>query len=167
MNDKNTKTFYFITAIIGMTVMIHGISLYQRSIIPFKMITFLTLMVTLVTFLFVKKPYQRVYHSGGLFFAFIQSFISFGFIACYLFISLNFYFQNSEVEQLNFEIVKKYKIGTRYWQAAIDINYKDKIKQLVFYSSQKKQIDTSNYVQLTITQGLFGYDVLKKIELRK
>ena len=50
-----------------------------------------TVLVAVIGFFIIQRDYRRTYQNKNLFFPFAQSFISFGFIACYLFMAINYF----------------------------------------------------------------------------
>lgn len=167
MIEKNRKSFYFGTAILGIGLLLFEIYLYRRTFIPFSVPLTITLVFTIVTFLIIKTDYKRVYKNSALFYSFVQSLISFGFIGCFGFMALNYYLEKSDFEIISFPIVSKHTLGTKNPQPAIEINYNGVSKQFVFYTTQRKDVNASDSVLLTVQKGLFGYDIFKTIELTK
>lgn len=96
----------------------------------------------------------------------MQSIFSFGFMTCYGFMALNYYMADMNTEIKNCKILHKHTIGTKQPQPAIEIDYDGIEKQLVFNVGQQTQIDSSNYVSLTVKKGFFGYDIFSEITLK-
>jgi hypothetical protein len=167
--DKNQrhKSFYITIAIIGLILLMLQIGIYQKTIISLKIPFALTLVVAVIGFLIIQRDYRRTYQNKNLFFPFAQSFISFGFIACYLFMASNYFFADNSVEIKAFPILTKYTIGTgSHEQPAIEIDYGGTKKQLVFFNWQQKQLDTSHQVLLTVRKGLLGFAIFSDIQLK-
>lgn len=126
-----------------------------------------TCLVSIITFFIIQNDYRKTYENKNLFFPFAQSFIAFGFIACYLFMALNYYFADSDTVVKAFPILRKHTIGAgRKSQPAVEIDYDGFGKQLVFYTGQKRQVDTSSLVLLTVKKGFFGFDIFTDIHLK-
>lgn len=142
------------------------ISFYQRTIIPLKTLCLVTIFPALIAFFIIKKHYNRTYQLKGFFFPLMQSLLSFGFIACYSFMALNYYLADTNFEVKSCKILNKHTIGTKQQQPAIEVDYNGTEKQLVFYVGQQAQIDSSNYVMLTIRKGFLGYDIFSDITLK-
>lgn len=167
--DKNErhKSFYFVVAVVGLVLLMLEIGIYQKTIISFKIPFVVTLIVALVTFFIIQRDYKRTYQNKSFFFPFAQSVVSFGFIACYLFMAANYYFANNEIATKAFPILTKHAIGTgNSRQPTAEIEYDGTEKQLVFYNGQQQQLDTSKEVVLTIKKGLFGFDIFSDITLK-
>lgn len=167
MATKGREAFYFGTAILGIWLFVLEINLYRKTIIPFTVPFAVTLLFTTVTFFLIRHDYQRTYPRAALFYSFVQSLLSFGFIGCFCFMTLNYYFAKKDVEILSFAIKGKHRIGTKNPQPAIEIDYKGVDKQLVFYTGQQEEVNASDSVLLTVQKGLFGYDIFKDIKLRQ
>lgn len=121
--------------------------------------------VSFVSFLCIKNDYRNTYQRKSLFSPITQSVVSFGFIACYIFISSNFYFAHNEIFLKSCLITYKHTIGSKNPQPAIEIEYEGVEKQLVFYTGQQDEVNKSRYVLLTAREGLWGYDVFYDIKL--
>jgi hypothetical protein len=91
---------------------------------------------------------------------------SFGFMACYIFMASNFYFADNDIVLKSCSISYKHTIGTKIQEPAIEIDYEGIKKQLVFSAPQQNEVDTSQYVLLTVRKGLWGYDVFYDIKLK-
>lgn len=142
------------------------IGIYRKTIIPFKIPLLVALIGSTVGFLIIQRDYRRAYQKNNLLFPIIQSFISFGFIACYLFMTLNYYLADNATQTKSVTILARHTIGTGNGQPAIEIEYEGIKKQLVFYNGQQKQLDTSKQVILTVKKGLFGFIIFSDIQLR-
>jgi len=160
------KSFYFVSAIIGLILIFFEVTLFRRTIISFKIPIIIILFSAFISFFFIRQRYNKTYQKNSFFFPFMQGLLSFGFASCYCFMALNYYFADNNTEQKSCKILNKHTIGTRNPQPAIEIDYDGIEKQLVFYAGQQTQIDTSTYVLLTKRKGLFGYDVFNDIQLK-
>jgi hypothetical protein len=167
MTVKGREAFYFGTAILGIGLLFFEIDLYRRTIIPFIVPLSVTLIFTAITFFIIKADYNKTYNKAALFYSLVQSFISFGFIACFCFMALNYYLAEKDFETASFAIKSKHTIGTKNPQPAIEIDYNGVSKQFVFYTSQQEEVNASDSVLLTVQKGLFGYDIFKNIKLTR
>ena len=167
MAVKGREAFYFGTAILGIGLLFFEITLYRRTLIPFTVPVTVTLVFTAITFFIIKTDYNKTYNKVALFYSFGQSLISFGFIACFCFMALNYYFAEKEFETMSFAIKGKHTIGTKNPQPAIEIDYNGVSKQFIFYTGQQKEVNASDSVLLTVQKGLFGYDIFKNITLTR
>jgi hypothetical protein len=165
--NKRRKTFYLTTLIAGFLLIMLEVGIYRKTMIPLRPIIVVISLTSIFTFLLIKNDYRDIYQKKSFFFPFFQSAVSFGFIACYIFVASNFYFTSSSDPLLrSFPILTKHTIGTRSPQPAIEINYEGIEKQLVFYTEEQNAVDTAKYVLLTIKKGLFGYDIFSDVQLK-
>jgi len=142
------------------------ISFYRRTIVPLRTLFLTIFFPALISFVIIRKDYNRTYQTKGFFFPLMQSILSFGFMTCYGFMALNYYMADTDTEIKPCKILHKYTIGTKQPQPAIEIDYDGIEKQLVFKVGQQTQIDSSNYVVLTVKEGFFGYDIFSEMALR-
>lgn len=160
------KLGYFATAFTGICLMVPEIHLYRKTIIHLTPLTAVMLIPALAIFFLIKAHYKKVYHVKSFFFPFLQSVVSAGFISCYSFLALNYYFADEESGQLQlYTILSKTTIGGRKALPAVEINYHGMEKELVFYAGQKEDVKVAKTVVLTAKKGFFGYDVLGDIKL--
>ena len=164
--EKNHKTFYTVTLIIGLLLLMIEIGIFRQTVIPIKVPFTLTLASTLATFLIIQKDYRKTYKRQSWIFPFLQSLTSIGFMTCYLFMALNYFFAGHVSKMLTLPILSKHTIGTKNSQPAIEIDYLGLKKQLVFSGNESLQVDTATKVYLTVRNGLFGYDIIDKIHLK-
>ena len=165
-NNKGFKIFYFTTLFVGLILMVFEEGIYRKTIISAKEVLVLIFFFSIIFFFVINKNYKITYQIKNSFYPFVQAIVSFGFIACYIFMALNFYLADSKIGIKSFPILSKHNIGSKYPQPAIIINYEGIEKQLVFYIQQQKQVDSSNNVLLTVKKGFFGYDIFSNIILK-
>lgn len=165
MTEMNRKAFYLVTAILGIGLLMVEIDLYRRTLIPFSVPLSITLIFTLITFFIIKDDYKKTYEKSALFYPLLQSLISFGFIACFCFMALNFYLAENDSETFLLSIKSKHTIGTKNRRPVIEVDYNGFSKQFYFYTRQQQKIDASDSVLVTVQKGLFGYDIFKSINL--
>jgi hypothetical protein len=105
--DKNErhKSFYFIAAIVGLALLMLELRIYQKTVIPLKIPFLVTLIVSVITFFIIQRDYRQTYQNRNFFFPIAQSLISFGFIACYLFMAANYYFADRQIQIKTVSIV--------------------------------------------------------------
>jgi hypothetical protein len=164
--ERIHKIFYTTTALLGLLLCTLEVNIYQRTVIPMINIFAVVFPVSVATFFCIKKDYRNTYQRKSLFFPIMQSILSSGFIACYIFMASNFYFAHEEVDLKSCLITYKHTIGTKDPQPAIEIDYEGVEKQLVFYTGQQDEVNKSRYVLLTVRKGFWGYDVFYDIKLK-
>lgn len=159
------KIFYFVTFLTGITLLVFEISIYRvtiiRTIIPVSII----LSVGVLIFLFNKNHFNKINNTRGVFFPLMQNITSWGFIACYLFMSTNYYLSDNELKELKFEIKSKSSMpgpkGRRdERKPLVTIDYFGFKKELVFSYEDTERIENADKVNLTVRKGLLGFDIL-------
>lgn len=68
------------------------------------------LITTAITFFIIRKGYNRIYPNKKLIYPIGQSLISFGFIACYLFMALNYFLADRDIVVKSFPINRTKRI---------------------------------------------------------
>ena len=104
-------------------------------------------------------------------FAVMNYIIGFGFIACSVFMFMNYHFAEKKSNKESYKIVKrtfirggsKYGIGEE--QPVFTINYKGLKKELVFNHQYFEKMNQFRTVELKTRNGLFGFDILEDIKL--
>lgn len=168
---KNLKTRKSVYAIfIGLALMVWEIMLYRKTLIPLYVPVLVITVTGSLTYFLIKNHYKRTYQLDGEFMPVIQSFLSVGFISCFLFMAANYYLADDEnVTKKEFRIVEKSEMSgsrrgfrSRRQQPLIKIHYKGREHNLVFGSGFRKQAKDSDRVELTLKPGLFGFEVIEK-----
>ena len=164
------KTIYFITVLTGAILCIFEIGIYRltmiKTIIPVSIIA----LVGLVTFYFNRGHFRKVYEEHWLIYAIIQNVVSWGFIACYLFMAANYYFSDNNVRHHTFEIKSKsWMSGSRRKRnerkPTVVIDYFGFAKELVFTFEDTESINAAKKINLSVKNGFFGFDVIDHYEI--
>ncbi|MFM2224350.1 MAG: hypothetical protein RJA07_552 [Bacteroidota bacterium] len=159
------KSFYTITFFVGLALGILGTSLFRLTIVPVWIIILVICIATIVAFFIIKKKYLNTYKKSNILYPLGQSLVSFGIMASFCFMALNYYLADKNTETKSFKILHKHSIGTDPSQPALEINYNGASKQLVFQVWQQAKIDNFKFVTLEIKKGFLGYDVISNIRL--
>jgi heme/copper-type cytochrome/quinol oxidase subunit 4 len=167
-NEKYAKwkKYYFIGFIAGLILMIFQIFLFRKTIIPIWIPLTIILTIGTVTFIFNRTHFNRTNNSSGWFFSLLQNICSWGFMFCYLFMSMNYYFADAEQLTSRFEIKSKSSMsGARGYRnerkPLVTIDYFGLEKVLVFSYNDTHKIDKATKVSLTVRKGLLGFDILE------
>lgn len=163
---KKYKAFYYIIGIAGIFLMIFQVDIYRSTIIPVKIPLIVVLFGTVVGFLITYKNYNNTYQTKRLLYPLLQSLCSFGFITCYIFMALNYYCADKEIENRLFAIYDISTMGSKYPKPVFNIDYDGFEKQLVLSNSQLKDVKSTKEVMLIIRKGLFGFDVISDLQLK-
>ncbi|UAB82290.1 hypothetical protein INR76_05890 [Marixanthomonas sp. SCSIO 43207] len=104
-------------------------------------------------------------------YALINYFIGFGFIACSVFMFMNYHFADRKSKKESYKIVERTFIsgGTKYRsgekQPVFTINHKGIKKELVFNHQYFEKMNQYKTVELETRNGLFGFDILENKKL--
>jgi hypothetical protein len=126
-------------------------------------------LVGLIAFIISNQHYKKTYNIKGSFLPLMQSILSWGFIACYLFLALNFYFADKQINECVLPIKSKSSIQGRprsMRQPTIKFDYNKFEKELVFYFSETALVDKSQEIKLQIRKGAFGYEIIDDYKLK-
>jgi hypothetical protein len=170
-NKKYTKwqKFYFISFITGLVLMIFEINLFRRTIIHLWIPVAIILTVGIISFLFNRTHFNLTTHSNGWFFPLLQNIASWGFISCYFFMAMNYYFAKVEQHKATFEIKSKSSMpGSRGHRnkrkPLVTIDYFGFEKELVFTYKDTEKVANATMVMLISRKGLLGFDILESYE---
>jgi hypothetical protein len=154
--------------------MILEIYIYGHTFIDATIPIGITLITALIVYLVDYKNYKKTYNYGNIesfMYAMMHYIIGFGFIVSSLFILSNYYLadQNKKIETFNIievsEIPKGARIGSKE-MPVFTIEYKGKIKDLVFFHEKYEKRNTYKEVTLEISKGFLGFEVIKSKELK-
>jgi hypothetical protein len=164
------KMFYYLTFLTGITLLFLEIFIYRvtiiRTIIPITII----LVVGITAFIFNRNHYKATYNVHGLFFPLMQNIVSWGFIACYLFMATNYYLAHNELKDLKFEIKSKSSMpGPKRRRDErkpfVTIDYFGFKKELVFNYEDTERVENADKINLTVREGLLGFDIVDHYDL--
>ncbi|MFD2562636.1 hypothetical protein [Aquimarina rubra] len=173
MTTKQRKIYYVTILILGLFSMAWQVTLFRNTIIDVSILIGIIIVVGIITFLVDFKNYGKTYKKKGIglyFYSGMQYILSYGFIACSIFIMTNFYMANSEPIKETYEIVKRSSLpGRKYHRderkPTFDINYNGKIKELVFPHKYYEKMEFYTKVELEVRKGYFGFDILENKKL--
>ena len=125
--------------------------------------------VGLLTTFLALDDFQKLFgynrKSTLYFWTFIQSTVSWGFLACSIFMFLNYYLASKNFEKETFEIVERSSLPGRKHhryerKPTFKIIYKDNLKELVFTHKYYDKMDSYQNIELLVKEGFFGFDIL-------
>jgi hypothetical protein len=159
------KVLYFATALTGIMLLVLEISIYRVTIIEATIPISIIFSVGVLTFFINKKHYAMTYNIHGVFFPLMQNIVSWGFIACYLFMATNYYLADNDLHDLQFEIKSKSSISgprTRRHERKplVTIDYFGFKKELVFKYKDTEKVEKAQKIDLRIKKGLLGFDIV-------
>lgn len=165
-NFKSGKAILFLLFFISMCVAVYAVHIYRLTIVNTFILFIASAMGSVITFLtvhvFIKSAYSRLWT------LFIS--IAIGSGAFYFgFLFLNQRFLDKEIIRENFKIIKTGLLPssrpTRCFEPYVVIDFHGTEKQLVFYCDSAEAIQNSSKVSLAYSKGLFGFAVIKSIQL--
>ena len=168
-NVKLWKACYTVTLFIGMILIIFEVFIYRRTMITPIIPISIILGIGTVAFLLNKEHYKATYSLNGNFYPFMQNIISWGFISCYIFMSLNYYFADPATQVHRFVIANKDSMpgtkGRRHERSpTVTFDYFNLKKELVFDYSDTDRILEADSVTVSIRKGALGFDVLESYD---
>jgi len=174
MTQKQRKIFYTIIFFLGVILIIWEINIFRETIIDLNIPIGIIIIVGITTFIIDFKNYKKTYNYSKIrlyIFSSMHYIIGFGFIACSIFMLLNYYFTDQNIRTESFKIVKtsslpsgsKFRINVN--TPTFEINYNGEIKELVFSSDYYEKRKFYKVVELQIEKGLFGFEVIKNKKL--
>jgi hypothetical protein len=164
--------FKFINGILAglfigsLTLTIWEVDVYEKTFIPLK-IPLLVWIITGVVFTpFLRKKLSIYLMTTNLFLQMFYNIVTFGGLVISGFMLANFYFANKAETVINENIVSIGHLNSRSncGRPFIIIDYNGQKKQLVYYCDMK--VELYKTVDLTISQGLFGFDIVRNSEFK-
>ena len=167
MKIKTIDIIYGVPFFTGLILQIFAVDLFRQTFISQKITVSLYLISGIIGFILLRHKIQ-----GSLknkFFDFIISLtycmISIGGNLAFLFLAGNYYLASSETTRQTFSIVstgtfaKAYPSGCRKPYA--DIKKDGLTKEIVFKCNLPKDINTYKSIDMTISEGGLGFDIIK------
>jgi hypothetical protein len=164
-NEPFGKGFYTMTAVLGLVLLAFEMLIYRRTIInpyiPFSIM----LVVGSVAFYFNRQHYKKTYLLTGNFLPFVQHFISWGSLSCYIFMATNYYLADKKTTEYKFSIKEKNSMsgpkGHRdERQPLVTIDYFSFEKELVFRYVDTDKVNKADSVTVVVRKGGLGFDIL-------
>jgi len=175
MTKKQKKLFYQIIFFIGLISIIWEIKIYRQTIIDLKILLGIILVVGFLTTFLSLNDFQKLFKysrkTSLYFWTFIQSIVSWGFLACSFFMFMNYYLASRESNKQTYEIIERSSMtGRKYHRderkPTFKIMYEGKPKELVFTNKYYEKIESYKSIELIIKEGFLGFDILigKKLQ---
>jgi hypothetical protein len=171
MNKKVLKLLYPSIFILGLILMYFQTKIYRNTIIHWLVPFSIIIIVGIIAFFLDFKNYQKTYkddysQKSLLFYSLMHYFIGYGFIFCSVFMFINFYFAENKIQKEKIEILSNSSLpGDKYHrnerQPTFKINYKGKIKTLVFNHNFYDEKDLYKSVEFVNRKGYFGFDIIE------
>ncbi|MGR7814021.1 hypothetical protein [Lacinutrix undariae] len=175
MTTKQKGLFYKIIFIFGLIAMIWQIHIYRQTVIPFIIPISIVLIMGLLTTFLALNDFQKLFNYSRkmslYFWAFIQSAVSWGFLACALFMLTNYYMAPAEAHKQTYKIIDRSSLpGRKHYRherkPTFKINHNGQLKELVFAHKYYPKKDFYQSIDLTVKKGFLGYDILVEQNLK-
>ena len=172
---KKKERFYKNIFFVGLVLMIWEIKIYRQTIIDIEILLVIIFVVGILTTFFSLKDFQNLFNykrkSTLYLWTFVQSTVSWGFIACSVFMFTNYYLASDEYNKQTFEIFERSSLAGRKYhrderKPTFKILYNGKIKELVFPHKYYEKMDSYQNVELIVKNGFLGYDILIEQRLK-
>ncbi|SMB92937.1 hypothetical protein SAMN00120144_3324 [Hymenobacter roseosalivarius DSM 11622] len=175
LNHKRNKTqrsvIHFILyalSILGLGLTVLEIKIYQQTLISATIPILIYIFTTLTATLFTRQLLKKHFDTGSIFLQLCYNLMTWGGIAVYIFMSLNYYLASDNSLLIRTEVLKngnlakgRYGCGEPYVEVYINgVN-----KQIMFPCGFNTKGYTS--AKLTIKKGLFGFNIITNPILEK
>jgi hypothetical protein len=145
------------------------INIYQKTFISFKILFSIWILTGLIITPFLKKILTIYFATPFLFLQLIYNVVTWGGLVVFSFMWTNYNFSDRAKIMTNEKIISTGHFarggrGSHCEQPYIIINYKGQDKQLVYYCGT--DVEYYKSVDLTISKGLFGFDIVIKSNLK-
>ena len=173
--NNRRNIFYQIVFIIGFISMTFGILIYRKTIIPVSFLILIVVYVGAIIAIFDFKKFKNTYKVTWLklyFFVLMQHMVSWGFIACTLFLYSNYYLSEGKIIEEKHVIIERSSLpgskGRRSERKPLfRIKYEGEIKELVFSHQFYQELENYKYVNISIQKGFFNWDIIVDKRLEK
>lgn len=169
-SERFWKAFYGITLLLGLILLYFEILIYRKTIISIYIPVSIVVVCGLTAFLLNKQHYNKVYWRRGNFLPLIQNLGSWGCIACYIFMAINYYPTDKASSEYKFVIEEKSSLpgpkrNRNEKEPTAKINYFGFEKELVFKHVDFEKVNKSDSVIVIVRKGGLGFDVLESFDV--
>ena len=152
----------------GLTVL--EIVIFRRTVIewyiPFLIWLITGIVSTIVFTKFWMTNIKDEYGNSSKFWIFFYNCLTFGGIAIFILMLVNFKSPEINIETHKLKILRKSTMKGKPKRVPIaDVEYKGLLKSIVFTSKEKKKLDKAEYIRLKTKRGNLGYDVIVEKEI--
>ena len=173
--NKKRDTFYQVVFFAGLILMIWEITIFRKTVISLGFLLLIIFGIGSIASFLDFKNYSQTYDLKGwklYFFNFTQNILSWGFIACSILVLSNFYLSEGEIVEEKYEIIETSSMtGSKRNRSKrkplVRIEYKGKMKELVFSNRFYNELEEYNYVNIGVKKGFFNWDKIVTQELEK
>lgn len=151
-----------------MALMVWEINIYQKTFIPLKIPFLIWLLTGFIFFLILKSRLAEYLETGNILIQTFYCLATFGGLSVSAFMLPNYYLADKEKFVVNERIILTGSLGSSKGQCRqpfIIINHDGLEKQLVYYCDTP--VENFQSVDLTLSKGLFGFEVVINSEFKK
>lgn len=174
--------YYFAILLIGTSLLVWEIVLFRKTIIDAKILILIIFICGSIAYIIDRAKYKATYRfkyksstTQTVYvntFAWFQNILSWGFIACTLFMASNTFFGKNPIVTKDYEIDNISDMpgadrSKSKSQPLVRIKYNEKIKELVFSNDHLSRMDNYDFVTLKTKKGLFGFDIIVEQSLKE
>jgi hypothetical protein len=173
-SDKPNQRFDSINLLLGilfigsLALLVWEISIYHKTFIPLKIPFLIWLLTGFIFFLILKSRLTEYLKTGNIFLQIFYCLVTFGGLSVSVFMLPNYYLADKEKFVVNEMIISTGSLGSSKGhcrQPFIIINHAGLEKQLVYYCDTP--VEKYQSVDLTLSKGLFGFEVVITSEFKK
>ncbi len=173
--NKKRNTFYQIVLFTGLILIVWEIAIFRKTVISLGLLLLVIFGIGSIASFLDFKNYSQTYDLKGwklYFFNFMQNILSWGFIACSILVLSNFYLSEGEIVEEKYEIVETSSMpGSKRNRSKrkplVRIEYKGKMKELVFSNRFYNELEEYNFVNIGVKKGFLNWDIIVTQELEK
>lgn len=160
------EKLYAVSILLGVLAIGYEIPIFRHTMISVYIPISIILSVGFLAYYFNKQHYKKVCSVDGNFLPFLQNVVSWGFMACYLFMAANFYFADQTITRYKFSIKEKISMrGSRGYytqrKPLVTIDYFNFEKVLVFQNEDTAKVNSADSVNISVRKGWLGFDVIE------
>lgn len=160
-----SKLLYTASVFLGLVSTFWGVLLYEKTFIKVEILMYSGLILSLIYFLIIHKHYKKTFGTSSFVFPFFQSVFSVGCFVISLMLGINYTLSSDKHKVKQYKVEETGQLGGRSKQAFSLVNSKGLDKKIIF--KRGTRIHTSNFIKLDISEGFFGFDVIKKRSIVK
>lgn len=175
----NKKRFLFgFLFILGACSTVLGELLYAKTFVNTYVLLLICLLIALISTPFTFRRYQKIFEYRKSYFfhftmyAFIQSFVSWGLLVGTSLLMLNYYCATPKKTKIAYDIVSRTsleigKINYHEFHPVFTVEHNGIFKQLLFSKDYYKDATIFNTIELSVSEGFLGFDIIKEKALIK
>jgi hypothetical protein len=173
MKIKSADIIYGMPFFVGLILQIFAVDLFRLTFISTQFSVGLYLLSGLIGYVLLRRKVQGTFKNKifDLVISLTYCVVSIGGIFAFLFLATNYYFANIDSTKQTFPIVKTGTLGkgnfSRCRQPYVVIEKEKSSKEIIFKCNLAKDIAEYKSIDLTISKGAFGFDIIRSKQLNE